>query len=124
MHFMDPQRSNCSCRSSCSSTIFMNSSSVSSVKTVSVLQALNILFSTALNQLYRYTNSTMSLIQSFKYTTLYSSCLFRHSNDHAFFAAGTVFGELILYEEESTDHFHEKTSVSDHHVNLTMIARC
>ena len=83
---------------------------------------MNLLFGTALNQVYRYANKQMNLIQSFKYTTLYSSCLFHHSNEHVFFAGGTVFGELILYEEEeeekSNDIFQEKFSVSDHHVTF------
>lgn len=77
---------------------------------------MTILFSTALNQIYCYKNS-FELIQSFKYTTLYSSCLFHHTNNKIIFAAGTVFGELILYEQDSNEKFHEKTNVSDHNVN-------
>ncbi len=60
----------------------------------------------------------MELIQSFKYTTLYSSCLFHHTNQRIIFAVGTVFGQLILYEQDSNENFSEKTSVSDHNVNL------
>ncbi len=77
---------------------------------------MTVLFGTALNQIYRY-NKSFELIQSFKYTTLYSSCLFRHTNERIIFAVGTVFGQLILYEQDSEDYFHEKTGVSDHNVN-------
>ncbi|CAF0757992.1 unnamed protein product [Adineta ricciae] len=76
-------------------------------------QSLTILFGTALNQIYRY-KETLELIQSLNYTTLYSSCLFRHMNDRIIFAAGTVFGELFLYEKDSNDCFHEKIAISDH----------
>ncbi|CAF3969063.1 unnamed protein product [Rotaria magnacalcarata] len=78
-----------------------------------LIQSFTVLFGTALNQIYRYNNS-LELIQSFKYTTLYSSCLFRHMNGSIIFAAGTVFGELILYQQDSNDHFHEKSTISDH----------
>lgn len=75
------------------------------------------MFGTALNQIYRY-NKTLELIQSFKYTTLYSSCLFHHTDQTVIFAAGTVFGELILYEQDSNGYFHEKLNVSDHNVSV------
>ena len=75
------------------------------------------MFGTALNQIYRYRNS-LELIQSFKYTTLYSSCLFHHSNEKVIFAAGTVFGELILYEQDTNGVFHETLAKSDHNVRL------
>ncbi|CAF3789489.1 unnamed protein product [Adineta steineri] len=76
-------------------------------------QLPTILFGTALNQIYRY-NKSLELIQSLNYTTLYSSCLFHHTNETVIFAAGTVFGELFLYEQDSNNYFHEKTNVSDH----------
>ncbi|UJR27340.1 hypothetical protein I4U23_008633 [Adineta vaga] len=76
-------------------------------------ELLTILFGTALNQIYRYKQS-LDLIQSLNYTTLYSSCLFRHTNESVIFAAGTVFGELFLYEQDSNGYFQEKTIVSDH----------
>ncbi|CAF2397351.1 unnamed protein product [Rotaria sp. Silwood2] len=79
----------------------------------SLNQSLTVLFGTALNQIYRY-NKSFELIQSLKYTTLYSSCLFHHMNESIIFAAGTVFGQLILYEQDSNDYFHEKSNVSHH----------
>ena len=79
------------------------------------------MFGTALNQIYRYIHSmsdqnTLILTQSFKYTTLYSALLFRNNTERIIFAAGTVFGELILYEQDTSDNFHEKCNVSDHNV--------
>ena len=76
---------------------------------------MTVLFGTALNQIYRY-EQALSLIQSFKYTTLYSSCLFRHTNEKVIFAAGTVFGQLTLYEQDSDNQFQEKIGVFDHKV--------
>ncbi|CAF3296982.1 unnamed protein product, partial [Rotaria sp. Silwood2] len=35
-------------------------------------------------------------------------------NESIIFAAGTVFGQLILYEQDSNDYFHEKSNVSHH----------
>jgi hypothetical protein len=81
--------------------------------------SFTVLFGTALNQIYRY-NESLELIQSFKYTTLYSSCLFYHTNERVIFAAGTVFGQLILYEQNANDKFEEKTNVSDHNVNIKL----
>jgi hypothetical protein len=80
-----------------------------------------VLFGTALHQIHRYqTKGTpdhaLELIQSFHYTTLYSSCLFHHANEQVLFAAGTVFGQLILYSQDVNGAFHETATASDHNV--------